>query len=681
MATNPEDIIKSLRQGLENLKKTALDFEKSTEGVSREQRKGEQDKITALQKSYQLIKDSKDATTEQIEEADKVLKKIEQQNKILKEQYRVTGRITQELSSTGQKYKDFLMTTSAQYNYAQEIAKEYRGLTKSIGLGSKSAEHMTRSFKNALPDVLEMGLKQEDLGRIYQEMADASGRITPVSDADAKAIAGVAAGTGLMASDSANMAESFSLMGVSATKMEEHLMNTYKEAQSMGLNATKVIKVLQTNMRAMQSYSFAGGVKGMTSMAQQAVKMRLDVGDVLQMADKFYQPEAAIEAAANLQMLGGDIADAFGDPFETMYLARNKPEELAKKLGDMTENMMTFNEETGEYEFPAEVRMQLKSGINTDKMIEMARQTSKIKDIKMKFTQIGDMDDAENLASLAEFKDGEYVIKHNGEDLKLDDINEGMAEDIMKANQSSEDTFRDIAVNTQVMSEKLSNFAESQKARVVGTGVDMYELTVKNMEGGLDKLRDGMQATTDEWMKKGKSMVDEMFVSSASGGVLDDTMSEISNLGALLKDSTIKGFDELSEKLNLFGEALDSVEIIGDNKSDEVPIITKDMMSLPGSGGRVLSGEFGSLSLDDRDLIAAGDPKKLMGGGSSGTSSKMEFGTLTINGKIEIVSPDGSSSNIDMSTMKPEIEKMIRNHLNGSFVGGTPTGKQSMNNG
>ena len=138
-------------------------------------------------------------------------------------------------------------------------------------------------------------------------------------------------------------------------------------------------------MKSIQSYSFAGGVKGMTEMAKQAVKMRLDVSDVLQMADKFYQPEAAIEAAANLQMLGGDIAEAFGDPFETMYLARNKPEELAKRLGDMTENMMTFNNETGQYEFPAEVRMQLKAageqlGINTDKMIEMARQTSKIKE-------------------------------------------------------------------------------------------------------------------------------------------------------------------------------------------------------------------------------------------------------------------------------------------------------------
>ena len=72
-----------------------------------------------------------------------------------------------------------------------------------------------------------------------------------------------------------------------------------------------------------------------------------------------------------------------------MYMARNKPEELAKRVGEMTENMMQFNAETGEYEMPAEVRMQLKAagdqlGINTEKMVEMARMTSKIKDIKMK---------------------------------------------------------------------------------------------------------------------------------------------------------------------------------------------------------------------------------------------------------------------------------------------------------
>ncbi len=686
MAKEVDDIIQNLRQGLENLKKVATDFEKTTEGVSSEVRRGEEKKIEALKKQNELIQQSADATAEQKDEANEVLKSIEKQNKILKEQYRVTGRINQEFAVTGNKYKDFLMTTAAQYNYAQDIAKEYRGLVKSIGLGASSSKLMTDSFKKALPTVLEMGLSQEDLGRVYETMAETSGRITPISSEDAEAIASVAAGTGIMASDAAEMGEAFSLMGVSASQMEESLMETYKSAQSMGLNAQKVIKTLQTNMRSMQSYSFAGGVKGMTEMAKQAVKMRLDVSDVLAMSDKFYQPEAAIEAAANLQMLGGDIAEAFGDPFETMYLARNKPEELAKKVGEMTENMMQFNEETGEYEFPAEVRMQLKSageqlGINTDKMIEMARQTSKIKDIKMKFNMTGlDDDTKDNLASLATFsKDrNEFVIKHDGKELGLDEINEGMAEEIMKANQSEEQTFRDIAVNTQTMSEKMSSFLESQKARVVGAGVDIYELTVAEMEKPFDQLREGMQSTTDQWIQRGGEYINEMFATTETGSVLSDTMGELGELGTMLKDETIKSFDELTQKIDVFNEKLDDVPLIESVTPEESPDveIVNDMASLPGSNGRVLTGDFGSLSLDDRDLVVAGDPKKLMGGNSS--NSKVEFGNLNITGRIELVSPDGSMSNIDMSSIKPMVEKTIISHLNGRFRnGGVPSSKES----
>jgi hypothetical protein len=661
MAQTPEDIMKTLLQGLENLRKSAIDFEKSTEGVDRATRKGRQQALEELKKQNELIQKSEDATVEQQKAANEVLKSIEKQNKILKEQYRVTGRITQEFSKTGQDYKKFLMTTAAQYNYAQEIAKEYRGLAKSIGLGGKAAKSMEQSFKGALPNVLEMGLEASDLGRVYEEIAEVSGRITPISSEDAEAIAGVAAGTGMMASDAANMAESFSLMGVDAVKMEKELMETYKSAQSMGLNANKVIKAVQKNMRTMQSYSFKDGVKGMTEMAKQAVKMRLDVSDVLQMADKFYQPEAAIEAAANLQMLGGDIAKAFGDPFETMYMARNKPEELAKKVGEMTENMMQFNEETGEYEMPAEVRMQLKAagdqlGINVDKMTEMARQTSKIKDIKMKFSMSGLDDDVkDNIASLATYKDGRYVIEHNGKDLGLDEINEGMADEIMQANQSDSDTFRDIAVNTQTMSEKLDNFLESQKARVVGQGVDMYELTVAEMEPALDSLRDGMQSTTDQWVARGGEFISEMFASSESDSVLNDTMSEIGELGTMLKDETIKSFESLTENMDIFSKKLEETPIVGNNGGstsvDKKALCAKENGTWDGSkcisnenGKEIELAEGGIVTQPIRALIGeGGEPEavlplskldKFMG------SQKMEFGNLNITGRIEVVSPE-----------------------------------------
>jgi hypothetical protein len=60
------------------------------------------------------------------------------------------------------------------------------------------------------------------------------------------------------------------------------------------------------------------------------------------------------------------------------------------------------------------------------------------------------------------------------------------------------------------------------------------------------------------------------------------------------------------------------------------------------------------------------------------TNSKMEFGNLNISGRIEVVSPDGSSTNMDMSSIKPQIESMIINQLNGTFrEGGVPSSKQT----
>jgi hypothetical protein len=56
----------------------------------------------------------------------------------------------------------------------------------------------------------------------------------------------------------------------------------------------------------------------------------------------------------------------------------------------------------------------------------------------------------------------------------------------------------------------------------------------------------------------------------------------------------------------------------------------------------------------------------------------MEFGNLNITGRIEVVSPDGSANGMDMSSLKPQIEKMIISHMNGSFRdGGVTSSKQA----
>jgi hypothetical protein len=673
-----EDLQKTQLQMEANIKLLSQYREEALE-LDRESIRRIKEEIKLAEQKLELLKKTKGYSEEDAKLLEDSIRKQKNLLKIYKEQGTAFGYILNNTQAIGRNIIEFTRSTAQQFVLAEKIAKVYKGLGKDIGMTGKNGMLLEKSFKGALPSVIEMGMSADELATIYQDISKQSGRVSTLTSKDAETIASIGASMSLSANEAGEMSESFMLMGLSTEKIEENILETYKSAQSMGLNATKVIKVLQQNIGAMQSYSFKGGVKGMTEMAKQAVKMRLDVSDVLQMADKFYQPEAAIEAAANLQMLGGDIAEAFGDPFETMYLARNKPEELAKKLGDMTENMMQFNEETGEYEFPAEVRMQLKAageqlGINTDKMIEMARQTSKIKDIKMKFSSVGDDDMRENLASLAKYSEekGKFVIEHDGKELGLDQITDGMAEEIMKENQSSDENLKDIALNTQVMSERLKNFEEASITKVA-TATNLYEIMADKVfaeDGVFGKMKEGVEAFVNPYIEKAKMFFQEE-VSSTDMSNFNDTLSAMGDLAKEIKDGVIKNLQDLNEKLR------ETINVINDlGGGADTNVITEDaldMVSMPGSGGRVMTGSFGSLSLDDRDLVVAGDPNKLLGGNSSGVPSKIEFGNINISGRLEVVSPDGSTSNLDMSSIKPQIEKMIINQLNGSFRNGGVT--------
>ena len=621
------------------------------------------------------------------EEADRLTDAYDKQLLVLKSQEQVFGRIKQEAQVTLNRVLDFVQSTAVQYNYAQKLAKEYKAVGRDLGANAAMGERLNQSFKNGLSEVEMMGGSMEDITNIMTSFADQSGRMSILDKEDLQSIDAFALGTNMLASDAAGLAETFDLMGMSTEGMSQTLMDTYKESQKLGLNANKVMKVLQSNMKTMQSYSFGGGVKGMTEMAKQAVKMRVDVSDVLSMADKFYQPEAAIEAAANLQMLGGDIAEAFGDPFETMYLARNKPQELADRLGKMTENMMTFNDETGQYEFPAEVRMQLKSageqlGINTEKMVEMARQSSKLKDLKMKFTALGDEEQIGQLSSLAKWSDdaGEFVIKHDGKELGLDEINKGMAEDILQANQPDSETFKDIAIHTQTMSEQFASLNEAMMARVVGE-TNLYEVTAKHME---EKLLEPLKGNLNKLVDNAIDAMDfeKMFDSADWSDPFEEAGDNMELYNTAVKKG-ITTFEELDTAMdNLFtkisAKKLSNME--GDNKIAVLPDGDQnDFISRPGQPIQSFVGE------DTLMGAKAGGPiDKLLNTSIGGGTGSMVSGSIDVNFNNAVITLKSSSGEVamDMNKIKDAIQPIIINALNNkSRNGGVLSSKEAVDNG
>jgi hypothetical protein len=675
-----DDISQQMEKLRNELRLTARDIEIGNIEISKET-------VNNLEKQLKLLKAQREEALAKSEISDSEIKKTEEQIKQLnrlmkdvKDARTATGQMFIQISAAGNEFKKFLGDFSKQFALAQQMAKEYKKIGVDIGMTGAGAKFMEQSFKGSLPAILEMGGSMSDLGNIFTEISSQSGRISNLTAEDAIMVGSISQSMNMSAAEAARMTESFMLMGLSSEQIEENILETYKSAQAMGLNATKVISVLQQNIDTMQGYSFASGVKGMTEMAKLGVKLRVDVGEMLRMADKFYQPEAAIEAAANLQMLGGDIAQAFGDPFETMYLARNKPEELAKKVGEMTENMLQFNEETGEFDMPAEARMQLQAtadqlGLSYENMVKMSRQSAKISKIKTEFVSVGDDEMKESLASMAKFKDGRFVIEtEEFGDLGLDEVTDGMVDSIMKENQTQEENLRDIATNTKVMSEQIKNMREGGKARVAGL-TNIYELTADEMAPQLQKMKEGIGKLGDVFIDKSEQFIGEMLDDKSGSSKIDETLKSMSDLGKEIKDGTINAFKNLNQKIS------ETEDLLGGEGSGTEDLIPRgeDMVSLPGSNGRVMTGSFGSLALDDRDLVVAGDPNKLLGGGNnSGTPSRMEFGNLNISGRIEVVSPNGTAMNLDMSTIKPQIEKMIISHMNGSFRdGGVSSSKQA----
>ena len=636
-----------------------------------------QEQIDDLNKKLDQMSDNMDKINK---DSNSVSKNIGESKNLLKDSLLSIKNISTE-------FRKFATDSKAQYEYAEKLAITSKATAVNIGLSVGRSQEFTKSFNRANAELSKFGGDAQDVQVIMKQFADDSGRARIISPEEVSNIFLLEKGLGLGKENAASLLERMDLMGVSVDNSNKMLNSLTTESQKLGLNASKVAKTLANNFDKMSKMSFKGGVKGMTEMAKLAVQMRMDVSDMLTMADKFYEPEQAIEAVANLQMLGGDIAEAFGDPFETMYLARNKPEELAKKVQTMTENMIQFNEETGEYEFPAEARMQLKAageqlGINVDSMIDIARQSSKIKDIKMNVSgNIQDEKMREGLASMAKMKDGKWVVDFDGEEVGIGDIGVDLAEKMLAAPKNEEEAIMEMAYNSMTTNEILENILEAMKAGYVAES-NVYEITEDIMRPSMESLFKGVESQVTNMI--------EGLQKTPYGKLRENMIEQSKNLGLESGDTVKKIFElDLSEDLE---------KLLSENKIDFTETLEDILKKIKGLGENVeripqdesndfLSRSGGGVTnfTSEDDVVGAkkgGPLDKLLdrafGGNNTAESSKIEFGNLNISGRIELVSPDGSTKEMDMASIKPMIEKTVINHLNGTFRnGGVPSSKES----
>jgi hypothetical protein len=161
-----------------------------------------------------------------------------------------------------------------------------------------------------------------------------------------------------------------------------------KEAIALGLNASKFIGEVNTNMKKLSGFGFKDGVDGLSKMVKQAQMLRTSIQDIgaASLQSKVLDPEGAIQAASSFQMLGGAVGK-LADPFQLLHMAQTNVQGLQEELIKSSKAAYTFNQSTGQFEASTQDLYRLREqanivGADFEKMSEAGREAAKLEFIE-----------------------------------------------------------------------------------------------------------------------------------------------------------------------------------------------------------------------------------------------------------------------------------------------------------
>ena len=239
----------------------------------------------------------------------------------------------------GSKY----MTPFGTVLYWNEIQKQILMANRQLGIAGQLSKSIENNIISAGTSSLQFGFAEKEIVENYKDFIENYGRNAIFTDEDLERLTKVSFALG----QSYNQIFALTrLYGQSVEQTYEFMNTLNKRVDRFGLNTKKVFNDVQNNIRLIDRYNFKSGVKGLTDMVLQANRLGMKMEDIAGFAEKVYNPEEAIDAAASLQMLGGEFAK-FGDVFSLMYDANNDLAGLTDKLKEVTRGMGALNKETG----------------------------------------------------------------------------------------------------------------------------------------------------------------------------------------------------------------------------------------------------------------------------------------------------------------------------------------------
>lgn len=258
---------------------------------------------------------------------------------------------------------------------------------KRLGMTSK-AEAMDYT-KNLIENAKELSrnfaMTSDQAMKLQESYIKVTGRATFLSKSQ---MSDIAASSKIMGDETVQGAiKIMDSMGATSQSTVELLDKNYARAKNVGLDINKASEALVQNLSLANKLNFRSGVDGISKMTIYSQRIRMNLQEVANVADKFSTIEGALEGSARLQMLGGTGAMYGSNPMAMMYEAMADPEALFKRMGKMFSTQAYFDKRTGEARIDpvqmAIMREQAKAmGMNPDEAIQSAKQQAKLRSIE-----------------------------------------------------------------------------------------------------------------------------------------------------------------------------------------------------------------------------------------------------------------------------------------------------------
>ena len=312
------------------------------------------------------------------------------------------------------------------YLFDQQKSVKMAGLQ--MGILSREALGFRDNIYKASLSTNQLGIGAKELGEMQATYSSEMGRTVALTEAGLEAMAELATGTILGQENAARFAANMDNFGYSVERSRDFMEETLDIAHTMGLNAAEATKNTEQALKYAQKYNFREGVKGVSKMALMATKFKIEMESIAGMAESVFNPEGAVEMAAQLSVLGGAWSQ-LGDPFQLMFKARNDMAGFTEDIVKAAAGTAQFNKETGEFDIPAMELHRLRevakaTGMSIDELTKSARESAKFSEIKSNVTGNFDDEVMDFIAAKGVWNDAakEFEVSINGKNYFVDEL-------------------------------------------------------------------------------------------------------------------------------------------------------------------------------------------------------------------------------------------------------------------